>query len=440
MALHTGIRQARVLCPFSKSLKLCSAPLNHHQISIARRSKHHYKGNEEQGTNGKGNHTNWKDACKLAAAIGLTGFAVQNASPRNDLLAEANIDQEIVDKENRIRQFSQITTIFDYFATYQIVNEKGRKDILMSVSDFYNSVTPGSSLSHGTGTGVYTIVETKDAASSNTYENEKLPMENKEGSSLLNEIQKHGLLTFQDFCFLLNLLSTPRRYMDIAFHCFDVSADGNVEAKEFAHVMASVTNYKGNPNDLLEQTHSGLFNYLFGEDRKKEINREKLHELQQQLMDDVLWLEFTRYSKDNKTISEVDFCHHLLLCANITSKKKRKMINRVKKEGNVGKGITFEAFKCFYNVLFGGADLERAMFFLDTEKNGINSAEFTSIAKWVANSDVDPHMVEVVYALLDEDGDRNLSVKEFSPVLFQWRRSRGFQHQNLQISMGQLQI
>ena len=47
-------------------------------------------------------------------------------------------------------------------------------------------------------------------------------------------------------------------------------------------------------------------------------------------------------------------------------------INRVKKEGNVGKGITFEAFKCFYNVLFGGADLERAMFFLDTEKNGIN--------------------------------------------------------------------
>ena len=47
-------------------------------------------------------------------------------------------------------------------------------------------------------------------------------------------------------------------------------------------------------------------------------------------------------------------------------------INRVKKEANVGKGITFDAFKCFYNVLFGGADLERAMFFLDTEKNGIN--------------------------------------------------------------------
>ena len=161
MALHNGIRQSRVLCSFSKSLKLCSAPLSHHQISIDGRSKNNYKGNEEHGTNGKGNYTSWKDACKLAAAIGLTGFAVQNASPRNDLLAEVNIDQEIVDKENRykisivsnsirglnflrinqlmsydnilffrirVRQFSQITTIFDYFATYQIVNEKGNMD------------------------------------------------------------------------------------------------------------------------------------------------------------------------------------------------------------------------------------------------------------------------------------------------------------------------
>ena len=38
--------------------------------------------------------------------------------------------------------------------------------------------------------------------------------------------------------------------------------------------MASVTNYKQNPDELMEDTHSGLVNYLFGKDRKKEINRE----------------------------------------------------------------------------------------------------------------------------------------------------------------------
>ena len=66
--------------------------------------------------------------------------------------------------------------------------------------------------------------------------------------------------------------------------------------------------------------------------------------------------------------------------------------------------------------------------------------EFSNIARWIAKSEINPHTMEIIYALLDEDGDRNLSIKEFSPVLFQWRRSRGFQHQNVQISMGQLHI
>ena len=91
--------------------------------------------------------------------------------------------------------------------------------------------------------------------------------------------------------------------------------------------MASVTNYKGDVADLMNQEHSGLINYLFGKDRKKEINKEKFMKLQQDLMDDVLWLEFARYTKDGKTISEVDFCNHLLLCANITTKKKKQMVS-----------------------------------------------------------------------------------------------------------------
>ena len=93
--------------------------------------------------------------------------------------------------------------------------------------------------------------------------------------------------------------------------------------------MATVTNYKGDPTDLMNAKYSGLINYLFGKDRKKEINKEKFLKFQQGLMEDILWLEFTRYCKDEcKTISEVDFCNHLLLCANLTSKKKKQMVSR----------------------------------------------------------------------------------------------------------------
>ena len=68
------------------------------------------------------------------------------------------------------------------------------------------------------------------------------------------------------------------------------------------------------------------------------------------------------------------------------------------------------------------------------------SEEFTHIAQWVANCDIDPHIVKIIYALLDDDQDGNLSIKEFHPVLFQWRKSRGFEHKAIHINMGKLTI
>ena len=58
-------------------------------------------------------------------------------------------------------------------------------------------------------------------------------------------------------------------------------------------------------------------------------------------------------------------------------------------------GISFDSFKTFYNVLFGGADLERAMFFLDSENQGVTRDEFGKVANWVVGTQVDPHVIEV---------------------------------------------
>ena len=43
------------------------------------------------------------------------------------------------------------------------------------------------------------------------------------------------------------------------------------------------------------------------------------------------------------------------------------------------RGVTFEEFKSFYKVLFGGSDLERAMYFLNTEKNGVDRYVLISV-------------------------------------------------------------
>ena len=91
-------------------------------------------------------------------------------------------------------------------------------------------MTLGSSLSDEMmfGKSAYKQISRWELNSNYVVDMNKLPVK---GSNLLNAINDHGLLSYTDFHFLLLLMSTPTRYLDIIFHGFDISADGSVEAK-----------------------------------------------------------------------------------------------------------------------------------------------------------------------------------------------------------------
>merc|ERR1712066_1154072 len=136
------------------------------------------------------------------------------------------------------------------------------------------------------GKSAYKQIQAEEINSKFLKSANKLPL--REGT-LLNQINEQGLLTYTDYHFLLLLMSTPTRYLDIIFHGFDVSADGSVEAKEFVHVLARVSNAKIDPDQLMrEGATSGLVRYLFGGDLSGSLTKERFVKLQSDLIDDVL--------------------------------------------------------------------------------------------------------------------------------------------------------
>ena len=109
----------------------------------------------------------------------------------------------------------------------------------MSTRNFYNAMTPGSSLSEEMmfGKTAYKQITNSELNSNFIVNMNKLPVN---GSNLLNAINEHGLLSYTDFHFLLLLMSTPTRYLDIIFHGFDISADGSVEAKVTSYQLSEL--------------------------------------------------------------------------------------------------------------------------------------------------------------------------------------------------------
>lgn len=381
------------------------------------------------------------------------GMLQANAFSKYSLIAEDNQSKKVTEKEASFRRTQTLDKIFDYFATYRYINKRGKNVNLMSIKDFYNAVTPGSTITHGTGLkseADYSIVNDEEIESDQMYQKEEIPVPN----SILNKIQRNGLLSYTDFCFLMNILATPRRYLDIAFLAFDITADGNIDTKEYLKVMGKISKHTGglgryddcgSPAELLTCKYSGLMTYLFGKHRTKKFTKDAFLKFRGHVIDDILWLEFTRYCKDLPDlpklpqqkfpiITDVEFCEHLLAHANLPPKKKAAMIKRVTRffgesasnPTQIAEGITFDMFKSFYQVLFCGADLERAMYFRDLESGGITKKEFIELSKYVSDMEVDEHVVDVIFLLLDDDGHQLLSIENFSPLLAEWRHSRAF--------------
>ena len=95
--------------------------------------------------------------------------------------------------------------------------------------------------------------------------------------------------------------------------------------------MSRVIGYENGEEEIQRESEvSGLITYLFGQTKNKLIRKEDFLKFQRDLINDLLWLEFSSYLDKNEsifgTISEEDFCRHLLSTANLTKKKKAALV------------------------------------------------------------------------------------------------------------------
>ena len=104
--------------------------------------------NNNYGKNNKGSTSRMTGFAAVAGGFTTLAMIMMKKNKSNHLKAlEADMESaesEQIEKENRLRQFGTLNKIFDFFATYRYQDEKtGSTMALMSVKDFYNSVTPG---------------------------------------------------------------------------------------------------------------------------------------------------------------------------------------------------------------------------------------------------------------------------------------------------------
>jgi len=412
------------------------------------RNLSHARGGKNQG-GGKNGSKWWRTAGTVtAASAAVLAYKINQERESVQLHAKEastklpEITAEQISFDNRVRQFGTPDQIFNYFSSIQLVNKFGQKTVMMSPMDFYSSITPDCSIHPGAGSGIYEEITEERLPKTRL---DKSPAKN----SVLNVIGENGLISYNDYCFLLALLATPTRFIETAFNVFDVTGDGKIEVKEFAFVSTKLA-YKaggyGSYTDVDQAavlaSNSGLLNYLFGKNRDKPCDKAAFRKLQQDLLEEIIHVEFDEYDKDKSgRISEEDFCKFLLKKSKVPPAQKTRMLKRVKQIWpSKARGVSFASFKNFFLVLASGAELERGLFFLDVENIGVDLEEFRKVASWVSGTELSDHIAEVVFVLLDDQGQGRIFKENLGPLLFDWRQPRGYDKSSIHIQLGNLKI
>merc|ERR1712032_1730298 len=189
---------------------------------------------------------------------------------------------------------------------------------------------------------------------------------------------------------------------------FDVTGDGHINAKEFAYVSSKLAAksggfgaYSATDQEEILASSSSLLNFLFGKDRKGKLDRNGFAKFHSDLMEEVIQLEFSEYDKTSSgRISERDLCHFLLKNSKIPPKKQAAMLKRVEKVWpSKARGISLPSFRNLFYALASGAELERALFFLDVENIGVDMEEFRKVSSWVTQQELSDHVAKVLFVL-----------------------------------------
>jgi Ca2+-binding EF-hand superfamily protein len=253
---------------------------------------------------------------------------------------------------------------------------------------------------------------------------------------------KQCLITFSDYIFLVTLLSTPRRYFHIAFQMFDFDGNGNFDFDEFTKLKGLIRAQTSigqrhrdhsTTGNILRET-SIVNQYFFGENLDQLLSVDKFLQFYEQLQKEILELEFHRSAKcpnDKTRMLEVDFATSLLAYSGLSEKRFKKMLKRIKKAYPVddqtkSTGISFEDYQNFYNFLRNIHDIDIALTFYHIAGGAIDKQIFHHVAKTVNHIDLDPHLIDVVFTLFDDNQDQLLSYVEFIHLMKN-RLERGLQ-------------
>lgn len=117
-------------------------------------------------------------------------------------------------------------------------------------------------------------------------------------------------LSYEEYCVLFTILSTPAATFDVALRMFDANSTGTVDASQFEQMLQAMS---ADTTVRLACDKSGLVTHLFGEKRDRELTFDQFREVTRRLRHGILSTEYNLADADRTGRLTIGQMRRLLL-------------------------------------------------------------------------------------------------------------------------------
>lgn len=312
--------------------------------------------------------------------------------------------------QNRIRQLSTPEKIFSTFAS-NISKKTGQE--MMTFNDFTEAILPYDFRNESA------ALNMKNKKSTDTTEN--VPNFLKE---MIIPNKSHFSINLAEFIFITSLLSIPPSDFEFVFKIFDLDGNGTMDSKEFKSLLEhfkqnNTSNYDITDDNIIRKTH--IWKYLFGKNEEKELTLKEFQDILYNLRESILIMEYKRYcgsikntlSPKNFAMSLVSYAHHSEVSYYVA--RVERMPKKIFNQKNIK--ITWNDFINFNKCLFSINDIMKALKYYEKGNENITQKAFHHTVKCITNIDLNKDLINIMFWVLDRDGDNTLNQKEIQTLL-----------------------
>ncbi|KAG5510872.1 hypothetical protein JKF63_06373 [Porcisia hertigi] len=229
-----------------------------------------------------------------------------------------------------------------------------------------------------------------------------------------------GYMSFPEFRFLMSLLTSDAREMEVLFRIVDTDQSGALSLEQFANVLRGVTRDEAVVHSLLKPStrHNGIVRALFGDEAApRKCTFSDLQTVIHSIRTEVWKAEFRQYDLEQHNCITAEQFASLIARQVLGSHLPYYLAGNIRRMHGSGDVVTLDMWLGLNEVMLHAEELMTNLEMFSSSGMSVTKRDFRRLMSIAGMPALPQATIDIVFTVFDRNGDGSVEMDEFLSIM-----------------------